>query len=104
VLANDGMRRDDHRQVIPRDYLLEAFRPRSATPYYEYAYQFWTFPTDKRRFAMLGVYGQMIFVDPELKLVMVQTAANATAKAGETSLGKNADAFWRGVVRHYGSW
>jgi CubicO group peptidase (beta-lactamase class C family) len=113
VLANDGMRPDDHRQVIPREYLLEAtdwrrapeaFRPRSATPYYGYSYQFWTFPTDKRRFAMLGVYGQMIFVDPELKLVMVQTAANATAKAGETSLGRNADAFWRGVVRHYGSW
>ena len=52
----------------------------------------------------LGVYGQMICVDPELKLVMVQTAANATAKAGETTLGKNADAFWRGVVRQYGNW
>ena len=113
VLANDGMRPDDHQQVIPRDYLLEAtdwrrapaaFRPRTATPYYGYNYQFWTFPTDKRRFAMLGVYGQMIFVDPELKLVMVQTTANATAKAGETTLGKNADAFWRGVVERYGSW
>jgi CubicO group peptidase (beta-lactamase class C family) len=113
VLANDGLRPDTKQQVIPRDYLLEAtdwrrapaaFRPRTATPYYGYNYQFWTFPTDKRRFAMLGVYGQMIFVDPELKLVMVQTTANATAKAGETTLGKNADAFWRGVVQHYGSW
>jgi CubicO group peptidase (beta-lactamase class C family) len=113
VLANDGLRPDTKQQLIPRDYLLEAtdwrrapeaFRPRTATPYYGYNYQFWTFPTDKRRFAMLGVYGQMIFVDPELKLVMVQTTANATAKAGETSLGKNADAFWRGVVKHYGSW
>jgi CubicO group peptidase (beta-lactamase class C family) len=113
VLANDGLRPDTKQQLIPHDYLLEAtdwrrapeaFRPRTATPYYGYNYQFWTFPTDKRRFAMLGVYGQMIFVDPELKLVMVQTTANATAKAGETSLGKNADAFWRGVVRHYGSW
>jgi CubicO group peptidase (beta-lactamase class C family) len=113
VLANDGMRPDTKQQVIPRDYLLEAtdwrrapapFQPRTATPYYGYNYQFWTFPTDKRRFAMLGVYGQMIFVDPELKLVMVQTTANATAKAGDTTLGKNADAFWRGVVKHYGSW
>lgn len=113
VLANDGVRPDDHKQVIPRDYLLEAtdwrrapaaFRPRTATPYYGYNYQFWIFPTDKRRFAMIGVYGQMIFIDPELKLVMVQTAANATAKAGETTLGKNADAFWRGVVRQYGEW
>jgi CubicO group peptidase (beta-lactamase class C family) len=113
VLANDGMRPDTQQQVIPRDYLLDAtdwrrapaaFRPRTATPYYGYSYQFWTFPTDKRRFAMLGVYGQMIFIDPELKLVMVQTAANATAKAGDTSLGRYADAFWRGVVDYYGKW
>jgi CubicO group peptidase (beta-lactamase class C family) len=115
VLANDGVRPDDpsQKQIIPRDYLLdatdwrrapEAFRPFKATPYYGYSYQFWTFPTEKRRFAMLGVYGQMILVDPQLKLVMVQTAANATAKSGATSLGKEADAFWRGVVNHYGSW
>lgn len=115
VLANDGVRPDDpdRRQIIPRDYLLdatdwhrapEAFHPLVATPYYGYSYQFWTFPTEKRRFAMLGVYGQMILIDPQLKLVMVQTAANATAKAGQTSLGKEADAFWRGVVEHYGRW
>lgn len=115
VLANDGVRPDDpeHKQIIPRDYLLEAtdwhrappaFRPLAASPYYGYSYQFWTFPGEKRRFAMLGVYGQMIFIDPELKLVMVQTAANATAKAGQTSLGKEADAFWRGVVAYYGHW
>jgi CubicO group peptidase (beta-lactamase class C family) len=115
VLANDGVRPDDadKKQIIPREYLLdatdwrrapEAFRPLVATPYYGYSYQFWTFPSAKRRFAMLGVYGQMIVIDPELKLVMVQTAANATAKAGLTTLGKDADAFWRGVVNHYGSW
>jgi CubicO group peptidase (beta-lactamase class C family) len=115
VLANDGVRPDDpdRKQIIPREYLLDAtdwrraaesFRPLAATPYYGYSYQFWTFPSEKRRFAMIGVYGQMIFVDPQLKLVMVQTAANATAKAGQTTLGKEADAFWRGVVKYYGSW
>lgn len=115
VLANDGARPDDpaHRQVVPRAYLLDAtdwhrqpaaLRPSAATPYYGYGYQFWTFPSEKRRFALLGIYGQMIFVDPQLKLVMVQTTANATAKAGQTSLGKEADAFWRGVVAYYGSW
>ncbi len=51
---------------------------------------------------MLGVYGQSIFVDPELKLVMVQTGANATAEAGSNSLGANRDEFWRGVVHFYG--
>jgi CubicO group peptidase (beta-lactamase class C family) len=109
------VRPDDpaRKQIIPRDYLIEAtdwqrapqaFQPKTATPYFGYNYQFWTFPTQKRRFALLGVYGQMIFIDPELKLVMVQTAANATAKAGGTTLGKESDSFWRGVVRHYGSW
>lgn len=115
VLANDGKRPDDpqQKQIIPLDYLLEAtdwqrvpdaFRPRRATPYYGYGYQFWLFPGEQRRFALLGVYGQMIFVDPQLKLVMVQMAANATAKSGKTSLGREADAFWRGVVRQYGKW
>ncbi|NYH25238.1 serine hydrolase domain-containing protein [Paraburkholderia bryophila] len=115
VLANDGVRPDDpqHRQIIPLDYLLnatdwhrvpEAFRPHNAAPYYGYGYQFWLFPGEQRRFAMLGVYGQMIFVDPQRKLVMVQTAANATAKVGGsgTSLGKEADEFWRGVERGCG--
>lgn len=115
VLANDGVRPDDplHRQIVPKDFLLdatdwhrfpEAFRPGKATPYYGYGYQFWVFPGEKRRFALLGVYGQMILIDPALKLVMVQTAANATAKTGQTTLARDADAFWRGVVRHYGSW
>jgi CubicO group peptidase (beta-lactamase class C family) len=115
VLANDGARPDDpqRRQIVPRDFLLEAtdwhrvpeaFRPGKATPYQGYGYLFWLFPGETRRFALLGVYGQMIFVDPQLKLVMVQTAANATAKSGKTSLAREADALWRGVVRHYGSW
>lgn len=111
LLANDGQRPDTGAQIIPRDYLIEAtdamrhpaaFAPGQATPYFGYGYQFWTFPGRPRRFALLGVYGQMIFVDPALKLVMVQLTANATAKPGQTSLGREADAFWRGVVGYYG--
>ena len=115
VLANDGVRPDDanRRAIIPRDYLLDAtdwhradapFRPGYDKRYYGYGYQFWLFPGERRRFAMLGVFGQLLFVDPSLKLVMVQTAANATAKASDTSLAREADALWRGLVRHYGAW
>ena len=115
LLANDGVRPDDadKKQIIPKQFLLdatdskrapEAFRPGTATPYYGYGYKFWLFPGAKRRFALLGVYGQMIYIDPEQKLVMVQTSANATARAGQTTLAREADAFWRGVVRHYGYW
>lgn len=111
LLANDGRRPDTGVQVLPRDYLLEAtdwrrhppvFQPGRATPYFGYGYQFWTFPGQARRFALLGVFGQMIFVDPQLRLVMVHTAVNATPRAGQTSMGREADALWRGLVSHYG--
>jgi CubicO group peptidase (beta-lactamase class C family) len=69
-----------------------------------YGYQFWIFPGERRRFAMLGVYGQSVYVDPGLKLVMLQTGANATAEAGKSSLGADRDEFWRGLVRFYGKW
>jgi CubicO group peptidase (beta-lactamase class C family) len=112
VLANDGVRPDDPtaKQIIPREFLLEAtdwkrvpeqFRPGKATPSLGYGYHFWTYPGDKRRFVMLGVYGQSLFVDPGQRLVIVQTGANATAEAGGTSLGRERDAFWRGVMRYY---
>ena len=38
------------------------------------------------------------------KLVIVQTGANATAEAGQNSLGADRNAFWRGVVGFYGKW
>jgi CubicO group peptidase (beta-lactamase class C family) len=115
LLANDGMRPDrpDLGEILPKDFLIEAtdwrrhpeaFAPRKATPYYGYGYQVWTFPGTKRRFALLGVYGQSIFVDPAQKLVMVHLAANATAKTGQTSMGREVGSLWYGLVTHYGSW
>jgi CubicO group peptidase (beta-lactamase class C family) len=112
VLANDGVRPDDpeRKQIIPREYLLDAtdaehapeqFRPGKATPFMGYGYQFWLYPGKRRRFAMLGVHGQSILIDPEIKLVIVQTGANATENASETSLGREREAFWRGVIRYY---
>lgn len=111
LLANDGAL--GGRQILPKEYLRdatdwhrqpEAFAPRKATPYFGYGYQFWLFPGEKRRFALLGVYGQSIFVDPELKLVMVITAAAKNASVGKESFGRERDALWRGAVAKYGSW
>lgn len=115
LLANDGQRPDrpDLGEILPRDFLLEAtdwqrhpqaFAPRQATPWYGYGYQVWTFPGQQRRFALLGVYGQAIFVDPAQKLVMVHLAANATAKAGLTSMGREMGALWQALVNHEGAW
>lgn len=111
LLANDGALGE--KQIIPKDYLMEAtdwhrqpeaFRPKRATPFFGYGYQFWMFPGEKRRFALLGVYGQSIFVDPELKLVMVITAAAKNASVGKESFARERSALWRGVVAKYGSW
>jgi CubicO group peptidase (beta-lactamase class C family) len=111
LLANDGA--VGNRQIVPKDYLLEAtdwhrqpeaFAPRRATSYFGYGYQFWLYPGEKRRFALLGVYGQSIFVDPELKLVMVLTAAAKNASVGKESLATERDAVWRGLIGKYGSW
>lgn len=110
LLANDGAAGE--RQIIPKDYLLEAtdwqrqpeaFRPQRATPFFGYGYQFWLYPGEKRRFALLGVYGQSIFVDPELKLVMVVTAVTKTADIVSESYPRERGALWRAVVTKYGA-
>lgn len=111
LLADDGMR--DGRQIIPRDYLIEAtdfrrhpaaFAPGTATPYYGYAYQFWTYPGAVRRFALLGVYGQSIFVDPQLRLALIITAAQRDPTSTADGFGAERNALWRSIVGHYGSW
>ena len=111
LLANDGSA--GGKQIVPKDYLLEAtdwrrqpdaFGPQKATPFFGYGYQFWLFPGEKRRFALLGVYGQSVFVDPELKLVMVITAAAKNASVGKEPFARERSALWRGIVAKYGSW
>jgi CubicO group peptidase (beta-lactamase class C family) len=81
LLAYDGAW--EGRQLIPRQWLLDAttvrpgdahLAPGTATPYFGYGYQTWLFPGEQRRFALIGIRGQMIFVDPASKLVMVHTA------------------------------
>ena len=99
---------------MPKDYLLDATRPMhignpmrshpGALRRIGYGYQFWIFPGEKRRFALLGVYGQSIFVDPELKLVMVITAVAKNASVGKESFAMERNAVWRGLIGKYGSW
>jgi len=111
LLSADGA--VNGKQIVPKGYLVEAtdwrrhpaaFQPRKATTYFGYGYQFWTYPGTKRRFALLGVYGQSIFVDPELKLVLVITAVTRTASVGKESLARERDALWRSLVAKFGTW
>ena len=111
VLANDGAL--NGKQIIPRDYLLEAtdwhkhpaaFAPKASPPANGYGYQFWILRGEKRRFLMRGVYGQSIYVDPELKLVLVHTAVAKTASIGNEPMGAELGALWLGLVNTFGRW
>ncbi|MFT3816927.1 MAG: serine hydrolase [Rubrivivax sp.] len=106
VLAHDGRRPDTGQVVIDREFLLAAtdarrldppFRPQRA--HWGYNHFFWVQPGPARRFALLGVYGQAIFVDPAQQLVMVHLAASAAARADQTSLARERLALWQGVLR-----
>lgn len=108
LLANDGQ--IEGKQVIPKAFLLAAtdwhahpdtLAPGRATSYFGYGYQFWIFPGARRTFALIGVYGQAIYVDPDLKLVMVQTAAAKNASVSKETLGEESVSLWMGIRQHY---
>ena len=111
LLANDGAL--DGKPIIPKDYLLEAtdwhqhpaaFAPKASPPANGYGYHFWTMRGEKRRFYMRGVYGQTIYVDPELKLVLVQTAVAKKAAINNDTMGPELGALWYGLVSTFGRW
>ncbi len=110
MLARDGKAGD--RQVISREYLLDAtdparqpaaFAPYKATRYFGYGYQFWLHPLKARSFAMQGVHGQTVFVQPSSGIVMVQTAVYAQASGAQDPDPYDERAsFWMGVLRSLG--
>jgi CubicO group peptidase (beta-lactamase class C family) len=107
LLAYDGAW--EGRQLIPRQWLLDTttvqpsdayLAPGAATPYFGYGYQTWLFPGAQRRFALLGLRGQIIFVDPASKLVMVHTAVRK--KPSEPASNAEAVTLWLQVVAQLG--
>jgi CubicO group peptidase (beta-lactamase class C family) len=108
LLAHDGRWRG--RQLIPAEWLQAAttvsaeqphLRPRVATSFFGYGYQVWIMPGDRRMFALLGVRGQSIYVDPTSRLVMVHTAVRR--QPGNDPGNIEAGALWGGLVRMFGS-
>jgi CubicO group peptidase (beta-lactamase class C family) len=110
LLANDG--KVGPLQVLPREYLLDAtdparqpaaFKPRIATPYFGYGYQFWLLPMKQRSFAMQGIHGQTVYVQPATGVVMVLTSVWEQASGRQDVLPyQERDALWRGVLRSLG--
>ena len=110
LLSNDGRRGDQ--QIIPLEFLMDAtdqsrvprnFRPRAATPFYGYGYQTWIFPMKERTFALQGIHGQVIYIQPATKIVMVQTAVfdRAGGSQDPAAWRRNVD-LWYGVLRSLG--
>lgn len=110
LLANDGLR--GLAQIIPREFLLDAtdaarqpaaFRPRHATPGMGYGYQTWIAPFKERTFALQGIHGQHIMVQPKSGIVMVQTSVNDQPSGRQDGRPyQMRDALWMGVLKSLG--
>jgi CubicO group peptidase (beta-lactamase class C family) len=110
LMAQDG--KVGERQVVPRDYVLEAtdparqplaLQPLRATPYLGYGYQFWLLPLKERTFVMQGVYGQAVYVQPSSGIVMVQTAVWPNANGQQDPRPRvERNALWMGVLDSLG--
>ena len=107
LLANDG--RWDDAQLIPRQYLLDAttaalpdsfLAPRRNNRFYGYGYQTWTLPGPRRQFALLGVHGQIILIDPQSKLVLIHTAVRP--QAARDPMAPELLALWAALVAQEG--
>jgi CubicO group peptidase (beta-lactamase class C family) len=96
LLAKGGRAGD--RQLIPADWLALATKPhfsgRQTAKWFGYGFQTWIFPDNDGTFALLGVRGQTIFVDPAERLVMVHTAVRPS---GRDPGGADTIALWRAV-------
>jgi CubicO group peptidase (beta-lactamase class C family) len=99
LLAHDGAW--EGRQLIPAQWLLDAttvrpgdgyLAPGKADPTFGYGYLMWLLPWGRRQFALFGAYGQRICIDPDAKLVLVQTAVD---------LGDELWSLWRALTDHF---
>lgn len=100
LLANGGRAGD--RQIVPPGWLHEMtkahFSGQQTGRWFGYGFQTWVFPENDGSFALLGVRGQAIYIDPSRRLVMVHTAVRAGARdpgSAETT------ALWRGLRQHF---
>jgi CubicO group peptidase (beta-lactamase class C family) len=112
LLAHDGRWRG--RQIIPAAWTKEVTIVRPDQSHLQagdsdsrhplrrtfgYGCQVWIFAGERRMFALLGVRGQAIYVDPASRLVMVHTAVRKQARDPGVA---EANALWRGLVQQLG--
>ena len=74
--------------------------PGTATSSEGYGYQTWIIPGERRTFMLWGANGQRIYVDPQSKLVMVNTAVHKLAL--DLPPLSEMGALWSALVRQLG--
>lgn len=101
MLAHDGAWHG--RQIVPRAWVQAATT--TAAPFLAvgvarrdlgYGYQTWLLPGPRRQFALLGIGGQVMLIDPGARLVLVHTAVRPRP-TGNAEAGELMD-LWRAVV------
>jgi CubicO group peptidase (beta-lactamase class C family) len=100
LLAHDGNWRG--RQIIPAAWIKEATIVRPGQPQPTtggYGYQVWILAGERRMFALRGIRGQAIFVDPASRLVMVHTAVRKQPRDPGI---REENALWRGLAQQLG--
>lgn len=104
LLAHDGNWNGS--QIIPAAYVLDATtRPPAGpqakvSPAYGYGYQVWLPISPRRQFALLGVHGQTILVDPQSKLILVHTAVRP--KPSNDPMAAEVLPLWNALVAQFG--
>jgi CubicO group peptidase (beta-lactamase class C family) len=102
LLATDGG------GIIPAAWVIDATSapegswraPRKATPFWGYGYQTWLLPARRRIFALRGIHGQTMFVDPATRLVLVHTAVRL--RASNDPAAQELNALWYALVEQIG--
>jgi CubicO group peptidase (beta-lactamase class C family) len=88
------------RQLLPPAWFTKMtrahFSPQATGRYFGYGFQTWVFPAMDGSFALSGVRGQALYVDPAKRLVLVHTAVRPDARDPG---GAETTALWRGVLR-----
>jgi CubicO group peptidase (beta-lactamase class C family) len=107
LLAHDGNWRG--RQIIPAAWIKEATsvhpgqpQPKATNRYAAtngYGYQVWILPGERRMFALRGIRGQAIYVDPTSRLVMVHTAVRQQARDPGV---RETNALWGSLMQQLG--
>ena len=107
LLAHDGNWQGQ--QLIPASWVVDAtsvradqphLHPGTADPIFGYGYQTWILPGARRMFMLWGARGQRLFVDPQSKLVMVNTAVHKLPF--DPAPIEEGRALWSGVLRQLG--